>query len=169
MPSSSGTFLAAEARHDRNTWPRMPFRLSDTEWVLIVVAAIYLFECAFWVRREVICLCTLFGRFRDLPSPAFMGNERYKLVMGNPSPLARSFVCELWPMAVSPDGICLPRGMWISPSGEAACHLAFDAIAGGVAAVEKEVYVQGGAIARCASQEQAQRLAAMLKEVAVAS
>ena len=62
----------------------MPFRLSDTEWVMIVVAAIYLFECACWVRREVLCLSTLLGRFRALPSPSFMGNERYKLVMGNP-------------------------------------------------------------------------------------
>ena len=30
-----------------------PFISRDTEWVMIVVAAIYLFECACWVRREV--------------------------------------------------------------------------------------------------------------------
>ena len=108
----------------------MPFHLTDTEWVMIVVAAIYLFECACWVRREAICLGTVLGRFRALPSPSFMGNERYKLVMGNPSPLARCFVCESWPIAVSPEGICLPEGMRIVVQvGESTCHVAFDAIA----------------------------------------
>ncbi len=121
----------------------MPFRLTDTEWVMIVVAAIYLFECAFWARREAICLSTLLGRFRALPSPSFMGNEQYKLVVGNPSPLARCFVCELWPIAVSPEGIGLPQGIRVPPGEEATCHVAFDAIGDAVVAVEKEVYRQG--------------------------
>jgi len=135
---------------------------------MIVVAAIYLFECACWVRREAVCLGTVLGRFRDLPSPSFMGNERYKLVVGNPSPLARCFLCESWPIAVSPEGICFPQGMQVSPGGESTCHLAFAAIVGGIAAIEKDVCVNGGALARCGSEEQAGRLAAMLTEVAAA-
>ena len=60
----------------------MPLHLSDTEWIMIVVAAIYLFECAYWVRRAMqSCLSSFFGRFRVLTSPAFMGNERKKLVI----------------------------------------------------------------------------------------
>ena len=147
----------------------MPFHPSDTEWIMIVVAAIYLFECACWVRREVLCLSTLLGRFRALPSPSFMGNERYKLVIGNPSPLARCFVCEPWPIAVSPEGIGFSEGRRVSPGGEPAWHVGFDAVApAAIAAVEKETHVNGEAIARCASPEQAERLAAMLKEVAAA-
>ncbi len=136
---------------------------------MIVVAAIYLFECAFWVRREAVCLSTVLGRFRILPSPSFMGNEQYKLVMGNPSPLARCFVCELWPIVLSPEGICLPGGMRISSGGESTCHVAFDAIVGAIVVAGKEVRIQDGAVAQCASEEQAGRLAAMLKESAVAS
>jgi len=147
----------------------MPFRLNDTEWVMIVVAAIYLFECAFWVRREAICLSAALGRFRALPSPAFMGNEQYKLVVGNPWPLARCFVCELWPIALSPEGICLPEGIWVLSSGDSTCHLAFDAIGDAIEAAEKELFVNGKRIAKCASEEQSKRLAEMLKEVAAAS
>ncbi len=145
----------------------MPFHLSDTEWVMIVVGAIYLFECACWVRREVICLSTVLGRFRALPSPSFMGNEQYKLVMGNPSPLARCFVCEPWPIAVSPEGICFPQGMWMTTGGTSSRHIAFDDIADAIVAVEREVCVNHRPIAKCASDEQAQWLAAMLNVVAV--
>jgi len=144
----------------------MPFHLTDTEWVMIVVAAIYLFECACWVRRDAICLSTVLGPFRALLSPSFMGNEQNKLVVGNPSPLARCFLCESWPVAVSPEGICFPEGTWVSPGGESTCHVAFDAIVDTIVAVEKEVRVNGRTIATCASAEQAQRLAAMLEQVA---
>jgi len=68
---------------------------------------------------------TLRGRFRELPSPAFLGNERNKLVLGNPSPLARCFVCPSWPIAVSPEGIYLPEGVRMPPDGEATRHIAF--------------------------------------------
>ena len=140
----------------------MPFHLTDTEWVLIVVATIYFFESACWVRRDALCLGTLLGRFRALPSPAFMGNDRHKLVLGNLSPLARCFVCETWPMAVSPEGICLAEG-------EAAYHVGFEAIAEGLAVVENELHRHDGTIVRCASKEQAKQLAAMLAEAVAAS
>src|SRR5208283_3885314 len=107
----------------------MPFHITDTEWVILVVAAIYLFECACWVRREATCLGTVLGRFCALPSPSFMGNERQKLVMSNPSPLARCFTCESWPISVSPDGICFPKGTSVLPGGSMPCHYAFDDIA----------------------------------------
>jgi hypothetical protein len=152
----------------------MPFRLSDTEWVMIVLAAIYLFECACWVRRDVVCLGSLLGRFRALPSPSFMGNERNKLVVGNPSPLARCFVSAPWPLAVSPEGICFPEGTWLPASkqfgnGDAACrHLAFDDVCDQIVAVEKEVRVNRGTIVACSSEAQARQMAEMLREVAAA-
>ena len=98
-----------------------------------------------------------------------MGNEQYKLVVGNPSPLARCFTCQPWPIAVSPEGICLLDGMWAPPGGDSTCRVAFDAIADAIVVVEKEVRVQGGAVAQCASHEQARQLTAMLKELAVAN
>ncbi len=146
----------------------MPFRLTDTEWVMIVVAAIYLGECACWVRREALCLSTVLGRFRALPSPSFMGNERFKLVLGNPSPLARCFLAESWPIAVSPQGIAFSEATLAAADGKAVYHLPFDAVTGAIEAVEKEVRVNGGAIAVCSSPAQAGRLAAMLAEVAAA-
>jgi len=136
---------------------------------MIVVAAIYLFECACWVRREASCLCTVLGRFRALPSPSFMGNERYKLAMGNPSPLARCFICESWPIRVSAEGVCVPEGISNSPARGTLCHFAFDDIADAIVAVEKEIRVNGRVIAKCASEQQAGRLVSMLKEVAAAS
>jgi hypothetical protein len=139
----------------------MPSPLSDVEWVMIVLAAIYLFECACWVRREVVCFGSVWGSFRALPSPSFMGNDRNKLVIGNPSPLARCFLSEPWPIAVSPQGIC----SYGSPAGR---HIAFAEMCDAIVAVEKQIHVNRDPIGVCASEQQAQRLAEMLKEVAAA-
>jgi hypothetical protein len=147
----------------------MPFYLTDTEWIMTVVAAIYLFECACWVRRDTLCLSTFFRRFRALHSPPFMGNERMKLVIGNPSPLARSFLCEAWPIAVSPEGICFPEGMWRDSNGTSGRYIAFDDICRAVSAVEKRVVINDGPIADCSSEAQARQLAAMLGDIGAAS
>jgi hypothetical protein len=148
----------------------MHFYLTDTEWIMIVVAAIYLFECACWVRRDTLCLSTILGRFRALHSPSFMGNERMKLVIGNPSPLARSFLCEPWPITISPDGIVIPEGMRFDSSGQTERDaMLFDSLSHAILAVEKEVHYNNGPIAVCSTDEQAKQLAAMIGEVAVAN
>ena len=120
------------------------------------------------MRRDVICLGTVLGRFRVLPSPSVMGNERHKLVMGNPSPLARCFLSAPWPIAISPQGICFAEGILMDSSGESQRHIAFDDI-GTIMAVEKEVHALQAPIAVFSSHEQAENLAAMLREVAAAS
>ena len=148
----------------------MPFFLTDTEWIMVVVAAIYLFECASWVRRDTLCLSTFFGRFRALHSPPFMGNDRMKLVIGNPSPLARSFLCEAWPIAMSPEGICIAEGVWFDSSGASDRDaIAFDKMCGAILAADKEVRNGESTIAVCASEEQARQLAAIIGEIAAAS
>ncbi len=148
----------------------MRFFLTDTEWIMIVVGAIYLFECACWMRRDAVCLSTFFGRFRALHSPPFLGNERMKLVIGNPSPLARSFLCEPWPIAISPDGFVVPEGMLFDSSGQSERDVFhFDNLSDAIVAVEKEVHYRHGALAVCSTDEQAQQLAAIIRDVAVAS
>ena len=57
----------------------------------------------------------------------------------------------------------------MSADGTSTRHVAFDEIVDEIAVVEKEIHVNRGAIARCASEEQAGRLAAMLKAVAAAA
>ncbi len=148
----------------------MQLLFTDTEWIMIVVAAIYLFECACWLPRDAICLSTLFGRYRVWHSPSFMGNARKKLVVTNPSPLARSFICEAWPIVVSPEGICVPKGMWMDSSGTLPRDaIAFDDMYCGLVAVEREVRYGDCTIAVCSSEEQARLLAAMVGEIAAAS
>ena len=146
----------------------MPFRLTDTEWVMVVVAAIYLFECACWVRREAVCLSTVLGRFRVLPSPSFMGNERYKLVMGNPSPLARCFLCRVVAdRHIARRESAFPKECRCPPAGRQLASR-FRAMRRFRSRSKRKFASTAEPLAACASEEQAKHLAAMLREVAAA-
>ena len=108
----------------------MPFHLTDTEWVMIVVAAIYLFECAWWVRRERSAL-TLLGRFRAGVRPSswattIQARRGQSLAAG---PLFRLRVVAdrrlvRWNLLSGRDVGCVR-------TGASTCHIPFAYIAGG--------------------------------------
>ena len=146
----------------------MPFHLSDTEWVLLIVAGIYLAECACWLRRGAVCFSSFFGRNFPLRSPSFLGNADHTLVFAPPLPWTHSFICEPWPLAIGAEGIALPAD-GAKPAadggGETDRHIPFHAVRS-IEHDKCEVRINGRPIARAASADHARLLATMLRELA---
>jgi hypothetical protein len=88
----------------------MRFALSDVELLLLILLAIYLAECACWLRGRAICFSPALRHYVPLRWPAFLGSSEAGLVVTNPLPWAGAFVCEPWPLALAPEGIWLPPG-----------------------------------------------------------
>ena len=92
-------------------------QFSDTELILLILAAIYLWECSCWVRGDAVCFTSGVGGYRLAPSFAPLQNERGRLVFTDPRPFAASFVLlRPWPVPITPTGLCHPR-LQASPGG----------------------------------------------------
>jgi hypothetical protein len=139
----------------------MHLYLSDVEWLLVILAAVYLAECACWLRRKAVCFSLVVRRHYPLRWPSFLGNADAGLVFTNPLPWATAWVCEPWPLAISPEGICLP---W----GPASRFLPFESVRS-ARHEDREVRAGGVCLAETASAEHARRLAALLAEIAWAA
>jgi hypothetical protein len=142
--------------------------ITDTECLFLVLAVIYLAECACWLPRRAVCFSSLLRRHRPFRSPTFMGNEDRGLIITNPLPVASSFVCECWPVAIAPDGICLPEPRYRSSTGNRVApsrYIAFSAVRS-VEQEDRQVYVNDRWIGKSASAEHARLLAAMIEELA---
>jgi hypothetical protein len=135
--------------------------LSDVEWLFVILLAIYLAECACWLRRKAVCFSLVARRHYPLRWPPFLGNVDAGLVFTNPLPWATAWVCEPWPLAIGPEGVCLPRG-------PASRFVAFEAVRS-ARGEDREVRSDGMCLAETASPEHARRLAATLAEIAGAA
>lgn len=149
--------------------------LTDTEWLLLVLAVIYLVECACWLRREAVCFSSLVRKHAPIRAPDFLGNIEKGLIITNPLPTTSSFVCESWPVAISPDGICLPDlgpyglGLEGGATGRerrvaSSRYVAFAAVRT-IERYDREVYVNGMLAGISATVEHGRLLAAMLREL----
>jgi hypothetical protein len=68
--------------------------MSDAQWLLIVVALIYLSECVVWLRPDAVAIVVpLFGR-PAVRRPSTFGNERGALAFTTLLPARALFVCE---------------------------------------------------------------------------
>jgi hypothetical protein len=81
--------------------------MTDAEFLLLLVAGVYLSECARWVRPEMIVFWTPLGtRWRAAWSGRLIGNQQGGLKFCNPlPPLGQIFVCRAWPISLSPEGV----------------------------------------------------------------
>jgi hypothetical protein len=139
-------------------------RLTDMELVFLVLAVIYLCECVCLLRGEAVCFSSTFRWYRPLRAPSFLGNADFGVVIPSLLPLGRCFVCEPWPLAISPRGIALGR----APSGsDGGRFVAFPSIQM-IQSEDRELLINGRAAARLASPEHAKHLAAVLREIAAA-
>lgn len=61
--------------------------MSDLQWLFLVLAVFYLWECACWLRRGTAALVTGFGKKWRLGFPSkLFGNQRGGFVFANPLP-----------------------------------------------------------------------------------
>lgn len=76
--------------------------------LLLILVLLYLSECVIWVKRESVAFVSAWGsRWRLAVPPSWMGNAKGGLLFLNPlPPSGRVFLSHLWPVSISPSGIC---------------------------------------------------------------
>lgn len=81
--------------------------MTDAEFLLLIVAGVYLSECARWARPEMIVFRTPLGsRWRAGRPGQFIGNQSGGIAFCNPlPPLGQVLICRSWPVAISPEGV----------------------------------------------------------------
>jgi hypothetical protein len=81
--------------------------MGELESLLLILALIYLSECLVWLRRGALAFQTWWGRdFRVVHPGSLLSNQRGGLALANPlPPLGTVFVCQLFPLSISPEGV----------------------------------------------------------------
>ena len=80
--------------------------MTDLQFLILALLAIYLSECFFWVPRGSVVLRCLFGRFAILHPSPLIGSYRAGIVLLNPlPPLGQAFPCHQWPLSLTPQGV----------------------------------------------------------------
>lgn len=81
--------------------------MSDVQWLFVVLAALYGWECTGWLRWGAVALTSWSGRRWTLRHPgALAGNQRGGLVLAPPlPPLGTQFVASQYPLSLSPEGV----------------------------------------------------------------
>lgn len=81
--------------------------MSSIDTLLIVLAIVYLVECAAWVPRDAVPFRQgLFGRWRHAPPSEWGGHDRSAFVFSGPlPPLPPLILSEEWPIAIGDDGV----------------------------------------------------------------
>lgn len=147
--------------------------LSDTEIIFLILAAFYLSECSIWLRRQIQGFSSIGGRFRRLRTLSFVENNEGGLVVTNLLPFTTTFLCEEWPIAISPAGIDRlvdlrdSSGADSDTGGSIAVpppFPAFDEIQS-IRAVERQVLVNDRRIAHVGLPAQARFMAELLQNV----
>lgn len=81
--------------------------MTSVDGLLIVLAVVYLVECATWVPRDAVPFRQgLFGRWKHAPPSEWGGHDRNAFVFAGPlPPLPPLILCRPWPIAIGEDGI----------------------------------------------------------------
>jgi hypothetical protein len=81
--------------------------MSDIQLLFAVLVALYLWECACWLRRGSVAFTTWLGRRWQLLHPgALVGNQRGGFILAVPlPPLGTLLTASQFPLSLSPDGV----------------------------------------------------------------
>jgi len=81
--------------------------MSDLQWLFLVLALLYGWECACWVRRGSVAFKTWLGRGWQLTHPGtVLGNQRGGFIFASPfPPLGTFFAANQFPLSLSPDAV----------------------------------------------------------------
>lgn len=79
--------------------------MSDLQLLFLVLAALYVWECAAWLRRGSVAFRTWWGRTWRVAHPgALLGNARGGIVFGAPlPPLGTLLTAQQFPLSLSPE------------------------------------------------------------------
>jgi hypothetical protein len=133
-----------------------------SDWLLLGLLAVgfYLYECCTWTAATAFaCYRRPFRRTWAAASGAeLVGNESGGFAFGDPLRLSGNLVqCEHWPVAVSPDGMCID-------TVDADRFWAFDSITS-ITADERAVRFNGEVVCRAATESHAAALVGHLERI----
>lgn len=81
-------------------------QFSDFEIILAVLAVFYTAEAVCWIAHQAVCFVAARGGFRARRPLGLLSTEQKGWLLAAPAPWSLALVCEPWPVAVSPAGIC---------------------------------------------------------------
>ena len=81
--------------------------MSDVQWLFVVLAVLYGWECACWIPRGCVGFSTWFGRRWQARHPGnLLGNQRGGFIFTAPlPPLGTLLTAGQYPLSLSPDGV----------------------------------------------------------------
>lgn len=143
--------------------------MSDVQVLFAVLAALYLWECACWVRRGTVAVATWLGRGWQLLHPGtLVGNQRGGFVLAAPlPPLGMFLAAHQLPFSLSPDGVLFFVSTNANPGWRAAHSgrfVKFDDLRE-VRAERRKLIINGEAVLSVSSPNLARHLAESLREL----
>ncbi|HWI58554.1 MAG TPA: hypothetical protein VNZ22_15115, partial [Bacillota bacterium] len=143
--------------------------MTDVQWLFAVLALLYSWECACWVRRGTVGFRTWWGRrWRALHPGTLLGNQRGGFVLAPPlPPLGTLLTSSQLPVSFSPEGVLAFVAPSVNPGGrpvQSANWVRFDEIRK-VEASGKEVLINGKPFLKTASPGWAIYLADQLRKL----
>ncbi|HWQ92855.1 MAG TPA: hypothetical protein VN673_14355 [Clostridia bacterium] len=128
--------------------------MSDVELLFLVLALVYAWECACWVRGGTLCFRTWLGRRWRSICPSLLANQRGGFIFASPLPPLGALVqSTCFPLSVSPDGVlCFVAGhpLDVQRSWQAGHWIPFET-RGSFAARQKQVVFGEEVLCRTAS------------------
>ena len=93
--------------------------MTDFEFLMLVLTALYLSECCLWVRRSAVVFRTIFRRRCAVTRPpSGLGSPQGGLVFLNPlPPFGAAFVCHPWPVSLAAEGAYSYVAQTVHPEG----------------------------------------------------
>lgn len=81
--------------------------MTDLELLFLVLGIIYVWECAWWGRRDAVGFRTWFGsRWKVLHPGRLLGNQRGGFAFAHPlPPLGTLLTSNPWPLSLSPEAV----------------------------------------------------------------
>jgi hypothetical protein len=147
--------------------------MSDVQLLFLVLAVLYGWECACWVRRGSVAFTTWLGRTWRLVHPGTLfGNQRGGFIFAAPlPPLGTIFAANQFPLSLSPDAVLAYVATNVNRDwrpAQSETFLPFDAL-GDVQAKGKKVIVKGEVFWSAPTTSLARQVAGTLKRLAALS
>jgi len=143
--------------------------MSDVQLLFAVLVALYLWECACWLRRGSVAVATWLGRGWQLLHPGtLIGNQRGGFVLAAPlPPLGLFLTANQLPFTLSPAGVLFFVSTNVNPGWRAAHSgrfVKFDDLHE-VRAERRKLIINGEIVLSVASPNYARHLAESLREL----
>lgn len=143
--------------------------MTDLQLLFAILALLYLWECAAWVRRGSVVFRTWFGsRWSSRHPGTLLGNQRGGFVFAPPlPPLGTSLTGTHFPLCLGPEGLLLFVAPSVNPGGrppQSGRFFLWSQVQE-VRTAGKKLFINGESLLSVGSEQFAQFVALQLREI----